>query len=651
MQHLFPVYVREKRAQWLVFLLAWLTLGCLGGYWIYHERELTLSREKEKLLHHVRLIEANLIQQLQSINSALVSVRPDTSSLAQRTHGTNDLSLRLRTLSDAMPGVRSMLVINQAGVVSAASIPEALGLDVSDRAYFKVAQGHTDADALYVSEPFVSKINPIYSLNLVKTWVDETQAFAGIITATLDPAYFEVLLRSVLYADDMRSAMVHGDGKVFMTLPANPAITPANLSGTDSVFRAHLDMGVVESFHVAQGALTGDERLVAYRTVLLDALHMDRPLVLAVSRNVQAVLAPWRLVAGIFVLTYCLLGLVGVVGLWLLQRKQGELTKLSRALAQESLEHVQWLNIALAAGDLGLIDLDLTTGLRKVNARAQEMVGNGPDEPVDTFLAWLDRMHQDDRAMASAVHQVLPWDQSDTWSLEYRIRHTAGHWVWIHCRGRFTERSADGTPLRMIGIYQDITVRKADAAQLAEFAFLDMLTQLPNRRLLMDRLAHAQAASARSRKPVALLFMDLDHFKWVNDTLGHATGDLVLQQVASRLRRCVRQSDTVARLGGDEFVVVLNQLGDTAEEAQANAIRMADKIQTALREPMRLSEHPCSVTSSIGITLFCGDAVPVDQLLKQADSALYQAKANGRDCAVVYSSNGVLPGNVRTELQ
>ncbi len=205
-------------------------------------------------------------------------------------------------------------------------------------------------------------------------------------------------------------------------------------------------------------------------------------------------------------------------------------------------------------------------------------------------------------------------------------------------------------PLRMIGIYQDITARKAEEAQLTDFAFLDMLTQLPNRRLLMDRLAQAQAASARSRKPVALLFMDLDHFKPVNDTLGHAIGDLLLQQVAERLQRCVRQSDTVARLGGDEFVVVLDQLGDTLDEARANAVRMADNIQTALRQPMRLAEHTCSIASSMGITLFCGDAVPVDQLLKQADSALYQAKANGRNCAVVYSLTGVFPDTLRTAL-
>ena len=172
---------------------------------------------------------------------------------------------------------------------------------------------------------------------------------------------------------------------------------------------------------------------------------------------------------------------------------------------------------------------------------------------------------------------------------------------------------------------------RAAADKIEHLAFYDPLTGLPNRRLLLDRLKPALASSHRSNRKGALLFIDMDNFKTLNDTLGHDFGDLLLQQVGERLISCVREVDTVARLGGDEFVVMLENLSDQAAEAVDQTEIVGNKILDALNQPYLLATHNYHSTPSIGATLFNGHGQSIDELLKQADIAMYHAKASGRN--------------------
>lgn len=180
--------------------------------------------------------------------------------------------------------------------------------------------------------------------------------------------------------------------------------------------------------------------------------------------------------------------------------------------------------------------------------------------------------------------------------------------------------------------FVDISSRKAAEARIETLAFYDPLTNLPNRRLLIDRLEQTLTSCKRNEREGALLFIDLDNFKSVNDTLGHDIGDILLQQVATRLTPCLRMGDTVARLGGDEFVVILKDLSSDPVQAAAQAEITGKKILTALSQPYQLETQECISTCSIGVTLLNHPESSIDELMKQADIAMYQAKKTGRNC-------------------
>ena len=182
-----------------------------------------------------------------------------------------------------------------------------------------------------------------------------------------------------------------------------------------------------------------------------------------------------------------------------------------------------------------------------------------------------------------------------------------------------------------VSVARDITARKAAEDEIEHLAFYDALTTLPNRQLLMSRLERALAQTGEAKNIGALIFIDLDHFKNLNDTLGHSVGDLLLQQVAARLAACLRLSDTVARLGGDEFVVLLEGLSDEPQLAESFAKLVGEKILATLSDPYDLAGYQHYGTCSIGITCFDQHDRNVGDLLKQADLAMYKAKASGRN--------------------
>jgi diguanylate cyclase (GGDEF)-like protein/PAS domain S-box-containing protein len=287
------------------------------------------------------------------------------------------------------------------------------------------------------------------------------------------------------------------------------------------------------------------------------------------------------------------------------------------------------LRFALEGSGDGLWDWDLVRNEVVYSRRWKEMLDYPDTEIGSSPEEWRQRLHPDDAEAALAALQECLDGHTSAVINEHRLRCRHGGWKWMLMRGIVVARDGDGWPLRIAGTMTDISEKRQSEERIWRHANFDVLTGLPNRRLFRDRLEREVKKAHRNGLQMALLFIDLDRFKEVNDLLGHDAGDMLLVQAAQRLNSCVRESDTVARLGGDEFTVILAELDATGRMAHVEQI--AQKILTMLSQPFRLGKEVAYVSGSIGITLYPNDASSPEELIRNADQAMYVAKNAGRN--------------------
>lgn len=311
-------------------------------------------------------------------------------------------------------------------------------------------------------------------------------------------------------------------------------------------------------------------------------------------------------------------------------RMVGAMTDISeavrlRAQREADIDRLQQQATLLDQARDAIIVKDTAHRIEFWNAGAQRLYGWSASEAIGRHAPTL---LQEDPYMVEELDQQLARHGESRSDVVHFNR--SGQRLDIHAHWTLV-RDGAGRPRAAFGIFTDITQSRRDQERIYHLAFYDQLTRLPNRTLLTDRLHHALAASRRHRQCGALIFLDLDNFKGLNDTQGHAVGDQLLQQVASRLQHSVRSMDTVARLGGDEFVIILEELGNDAGKAVAQAQVAAYKILASFQAPFMLGHFEYRGGSSIGVTLFNGDGEGLDELLRQADIAMYEAKQAGRN--------------------
>ncbi len=280
--------------------------------------------------------------------------------------------------------------------------------------------------------------------------------------------------------------------------------------------------------------------------------------------------------------------------------------------------------LAVEGANDGLWDWDVAQRRLYVSARARAILGYGEGEMDGGPEEWLERLHPDDaeRARAELRAQQKAGDRPHFESV-HRLRHRDGSWRWTHVRG-VAVRGPDGRALRMAGSITDVTERKVAEELLQHTSLHDTLTGLPNRSLLLDRAGLALRRGERRRRTCAVLCVGLDGFKVINESLGHAVGDLLLDAVARRLEGSLRSADTVARLGADVFAVLVDEIRDPGE-----ARMVADRVHEALSAPFTLQGRQVFATASIGIAA-AGEGATADGLLRDADTAMYRAKGRGR---------------------
>jgi len=287
----------------------------------------------------------------------------------------------------------------------------------------------------------------------------------------------------------------------------------------------------------------------------------------------------------------------------------------------------QRLQLALDGSHLALWDWDLATNKVYLSPQWQQLLGGKAQPTVTTFEELSHLVHPEDfPALRAHLREVLKGLRPQ-YDAEHRVRTRSGEWKWVHSMGKIVTRAANGRARRLTGTNADVDDRKQAQLQLEHQARHDMLTGLPNRVLLYDRLRQEMARGHRYHRLMAVLYLDIDRFKHINDTFGHAAGDALLKGFAQRLSDCVRTTDTVARLAGDEFFVLLDEL-HSRDEGRA----IAQKIVESMRPAFALESSAVNVTTSVGIAFFDGsENVSGDALITKADQALYRAKASGRD--------------------
>jgi len=303
---------------------------------------------------------------------------------------------------------------------------------------------------------------------------------------------------------------------------------------------------------------------------------------------------------------------------------------------QWHLEEAQRIAATVFESQEGMMVTDVNAIILKVNRAFTEITGYGVEEAVGRTPSFLGSGRHKKLFYTTMWQAILG---KGAWEGEVWNRRKNGE-VYPQYLRITAVKDNYGKINNFVATLSDITLSKAASEEIKSLAFYDPLTKLPNRRLLMDRLHQALISSTRSGHQGALLFMDLDHFKTLNDTLGHAVGDILLEQVAKRLTSTLREGDTAARIGGDEFVVLLEDLSKESIDAAAQTKQIAEKIHQALNQPYQLGKHTHHITPSIGVILFNEhEQHNIDDLLKQADIAMYEAKAQGRNTIRFFDPN------------
>ena len=470
------------------------------------------------------------------------------------------------------------------------------------------------ADRLYVGRPERLRAGDQWTVQFTRPIRDAGGRLTGVIAASIPPSYFLRFYDSIDLGSDATVSLMRLDG----TIVARSSRVDGNrhMGGTIAGAPQIVAKGSSGMFRKVSG-LDSIDRFYAWHKL------PDYGLVVTVGQAVHDAEARFAQQGSVMrnagVIVSLVLGFLGWAAIGAADRRRRALKALAAAEAR-------WKLALNAAGD-GVWDCDVTKGTALLSPSAQRIL-----DSEHATVSWFgskgiaELVHPDEfEAVRTALREHIEGVTPD-YAMMHRIRMRDGSWRWIEARGTVTERGERGEPLRMVGTFSNIDARKQEEERMRRMAHEDPLTKLPNRVLLDDRMRQAIRVAARDGHKVGLIYFDLDKFKPVNDTHGHAVGDRLLRMVAERVRAVLRDSDTLARVGGDEFAVLLPRCAQ-AQDTE----RVADAILACLEQPFMDDVGELNISGSLGYALYpdCGD--DGEALLHSADLAMYDAKAHGRN--------------------
>jgi diguanylate cyclase (GGDEF)-like protein/PAS domain S-box-containing protein len=590
-----------------------------SAYWLNQSRLQYVAQAESQTRNVANAVEQSLSSSIAKISFALQHLSDDVERQLAKGQKVDARSVHgiFSIFQARMPEIEGMRVADAQGrVFLGTGVNLAKPVDITDRDYFQALRdGH--GDALFISKPTWGRLVQHHIIIFARRYKHPDGRFAGIVFATISLDYFQKLVERFELGPQGTIILRDQDLGLIVRNPPLPDM-PSGQVGNQAVsaeFRKVFESGVAAAGFHTPVASDLQERVFAFQRV------SNAPMLINAGASSADYLEGWRsernktlASTGGFVLVTLALGLL----LW----------RLLHILTQEASRNRVYLR---NASD-GIQITDASGRLVETNDRLCSMLGYTRDEMLRMDQStWLACWPQQPAREAILKQSLLA---TEALSIETTVRCKNGSMLEVEVR---CSHFIWSQRLHVYASVRDISERLASAQKIELLAFYDPLTQLPNRRLMLERLNHALLNCERHQRHCALLMIDIDNFKQLNDTLGHGVGDQLLQSVARRLQSCVREGDTAARMGGDEFVVILEDL-DGAGMAASQAEVVAEKIQHLLRQPYTLNlEAPGAVprayqcSASIGLCLFGDKSLSCNELLKRADTAMYQAKAAGRD--------------------
>lgn len=591
----------------------------------YLERELAVQSQTE---HYVKAMEAHVLYSIQSVDLSLLTFANTIKLLsAKQSRSSVTMSDLLSSRGSTANSDYWITFLDPKGNAIATSIGNSvIGASYADRDYFKIHLDGAYKDQLFIGEPAVGRVSKKKLFFLSHRVQTANGEFLGVVAAPLNVERYAKVFENSRFNTDISITLVHASGKIIARVPNFEQAFGRDLSATalfDNVRRANA--GTYKTF----SAIDNLSRIFSYHVV--DGL----PLIIVVGSNdaeITRLLQQNYLIAG-----------VGLTGLLLLMLSAGHFS-LRTYLRQEERE----LRYRALYGASREMQRQLLANEESLKLSSLIFQNSGESMMVMDTQGLILTVNPAFSLLSGYLEKELIGHRADELALHrngqaffahiFECITASGHW-----KGEIWQRSKDGeeylasmvvnavydeqgNPFRYVALLSDITQKKASEEEIWRQANFDTLTGLPNRNMFHEHLRQEMKKTDRSQLPMALVFVDLDYFKEINDTLGHDKGDLLLKQVANRLLGCVRNSDVVARLGGDEFTVILNEL-----RKPADVERTAQEILRQMSMPFQLGGDIAHISSSIGIALYPEDGADADSLMKSADKAMYAAKQNGRN--------------------
>jgi diguanylate cyclase (GGDEF)-like protein/PAS domain S-box-containing protein len=524
-------------------------------------------------------------------------------------HLNDDLHGRLR-LHVAVTDARGILVFSTGGPVDRA--------DFSDREYVSVQLDSQD-DELFISRLVPGRVPDTWLLQFTRPILADDGRVRGVIIASVQPSYFSRFYTKIDLGPDASISLVRRDGTIVAraTRKGGNKDLGKGIVGypfqQNRVFRR----GAPESghFYRQRGQVDGVERFFAWRDL------PNYPLMVTVGQAAKDVYARYARQKAILTVVGASASLALALLGWVAIAASDKRRQAGRALAEAE---ARWKLALHASGD-GVWDCDFKTGNVVLSPRANAILDVDTADVPSTLAAVQELIHPDDVQGSSRALQEHLAGRTPDYTAEYRVRLRDGGWRWIVVHGMVAQRGPDGRALRMVGTFANIDARKSEEQQMRYRANHDALTGLPNRLLFADRLEQTIRVAQRERTRLGVLYFDLDKFKPVNDTFGHAVGDALLVEVARRVGGSLRESDTLARIGGDEFAVLLPRCADAAQ-----ARKVGENILAQLNCEFQVEHHVLHISGSVGYALFPENGQDGEAMVRSADVAMYAAKAAGR---------------------